>query len=267
MEKKEDKNTWIKFALGAAAFVVVALTVNLVAVPILYKGEAIQPGTFGDMFGGVNALFSGFAFIGVVIAIVLQSQELKLQRLDLEKTREVMVDQKQALEEQRAQMELQNQTMRRQQFENTFFELLRLLSSSDAKKFRDAAYNINVELTRNRSDGGTSKYSEDANKIINNIIDGLRMDHYPYIERLNNVISFVNLSDITNKGLYIALIKTEITAGNQMAIYYLLATPNGKDLMLYITDKYDLLGNLDFDYIATDFEGAYERKILSKQII
>lgn len=42
---------------------------------------------FGDMFGGVNALFSGFAFLGVIYAIILQREELKLQRKELELTR------------------------------------------------------------------------------------------------------------------------------------------------------------------------------------
>ncbi len=43
---------------------------------------------FGDMFGGVNALFSGFAFLGVIYAILLQKEELQLQRKELELTRE-----------------------------------------------------------------------------------------------------------------------------------------------------------------------------------
>ena len=32
-------------------------------------------GTFGDMFGSVNALFSGLAFAGVICAILLQMKE------------------------------------------------------------------------------------------------------------------------------------------------------------------------------------------------
>lgn len=44
-------------------------------------------GTFGDMFGAVNTLFSGLAFAGVIYAIFLQSQELELQRKELELTR------------------------------------------------------------------------------------------------------------------------------------------------------------------------------------
>ena len=45
-------------------------------------------GLFGDMFGGINALFSGLAFLGIIYAIVLQKEELTLQRKELELTRE-----------------------------------------------------------------------------------------------------------------------------------------------------------------------------------
>lgn len=44
------------------------------------KATLGERGTFGDMFGAVNALFSGLAFAGVVVAIVLQSQELRASR-------------------------------------------------------------------------------------------------------------------------------------------------------------------------------------------
>ena len=40
-------------------------------------------GTFGDMFGAVNALFSGLALAGIVVAIILQRHELELQRREL----------------------------------------------------------------------------------------------------------------------------------------------------------------------------------------
>ena len=34
-------------------------------------------GTFGDMFGAINALFSGLAFVGVIYAILLQQTQIK----------------------------------------------------------------------------------------------------------------------------------------------------------------------------------------------
>jgi hypothetical protein len=44
--------------------------------------------SFGDMFGAVNALFSGLALAGVVYAILLQREDLALQRRELELTRQ-----------------------------------------------------------------------------------------------------------------------------------------------------------------------------------
>ena len=46
-----------------------------------------ERGSFGDMFGAVNTLFSGLALAGVVYAILLQRRELALQREELSMTR------------------------------------------------------------------------------------------------------------------------------------------------------------------------------------
>jgi hypothetical protein len=50
----------------------------------------LERGQFGDLFGSVNALFSGFAFAGLIYAIILQMQELSLQREELKLQREEM---------------------------------------------------------------------------------------------------------------------------------------------------------------------------------
>lgn len=64
-------------------------------------------GLFGDKFGAINALFSGFAFAGIVLTMVLQKAELSLQRSEIHQ---------------------QNSTLKQQRFENTLFQLLNLLS-------------------------------------------------------------------------------------------------------------------------------------------
>ena len=43
-----------------------------------------ERGQFGDAFGVLNALFAGLAFAGVIAALVMQMQELRLQRRELE---------------------------------------------------------------------------------------------------------------------------------------------------------------------------------------
>jgi len=56
---------------------------------ILYFSPSIEvAGQFGDLFGAINALFSGLALAGVLVAIILQSKELELQREELKLTRE-----------------------------------------------------------------------------------------------------------------------------------------------------------------------------------
>lgn len=73
---------------------------------LLYKLEwsTAKVGQFGDMFGAVNALFSGLAFWGLIITIRQQRDDLKLQSKELKETKE---------------------EFRNQNFQTTFFNLLR----------------------------------------------------------------------------------------------------------------------------------------------
>lgn len=49
-----------------------------------------KSGQFGDLFGSVNALFSGLAFVALIYTIHLQRQELALQRIELKLQRAEM---------------------------------------------------------------------------------------------------------------------------------------------------------------------------------
>lgn len=56
-----------------------------------------------------NSIFSALAFAGVIVAIYLQRNELILQRKELKSTRD--------------EFKVQNQTLKKQRFENTFFNI------------------------------------------------------------------------------------------------------------------------------------------------
>jgi hypothetical protein len=62
-------------------------------------------GQFGDKFGAVNSLFSGFAFAAIIFTIILQNRELS-------HTKQAMQD--------------QSQTANSQRFDTTFFQLIGL---------------------------------------------------------------------------------------------------------------------------------------------
>ncbi len=66
---------------------------------ILWTYQDLGVAGFGDAFGALNTLFSGLAFIGVIIAILIQQnglnihrQELQLQKKELQETKEALIE-------------------------------------------------------------------------------------------------------------------------------------------------------------------------------
>lgn len=72
-------------------------------------------GQFGDLFGAVNALFSGLAFAGLIITIRQQHKDLEYQR--------------QAIDQSKEDINQQNETMKIERFENTFFKMIEVQQS------------------------------------------------------------------------------------------------------------------------------------------
>jgi hypothetical protein len=67
-------------------------------------------GNFGDYFGSLETLFSGLAFAGVIYAILLQQDELTLQRKELKRSVEAQQESAKALERQIYEMQKQSET-------------------------------------------------------------------------------------------------------------------------------------------------------------
>lgn len=88
---------WLIFSFVVATFGIYATTLVVLTWPISELSIA-KSGTFGDSFGALNALFSGLAFVGLIITVMLQRDEMHLSRMAFE----------------------------RQQFEASFFQLLNL---------------------------------------------------------------------------------------------------------------------------------------------
>jgi len=63
--------------------------------------DIAERGTFGDMFGGLNTVFAGFAFAGLIVAILMQRCVLTNVESDVRKCHEVHV---QAVRIQRVQV-------------------------------------------------------------------------------------------------------------------------------------------------------------------
>ena len=55
------------------------------------KDLSAARGTFGDMFGALNALFSALAFACVFYTLLLQRRDLELQRVELQQSRALAI--------------------------------------------------------------------------------------------------------------------------------------------------------------------------------
>ena len=97
MEEEKDIKLWPWMIFGPSLVIVLwVFTPNLI-----FHFYPDNYGRFGDLFGSINALFSGLAFLGVIIAILLQRKELKDQRKELELTRKVHEETTKILDEQK----------------------------------------------------------------------------------------------------------------------------------------------------------------------
>lgn len=77
MEKKH-----ILLLIGAA-LIVIGLWLATPSFVASHHSKLDEQGQFGDLYGSVNALFSGLALLGVVAAIFLQQKELSLSTKEL----------------------------------------------------------------------------------------------------------------------------------------------------------------------------------------
>ncbi len=213
---KNKPNSWKeKYPWGAIFLVLSIVTIVLITVYCsLYWMGYDRRGTFGDMFGLANAIFSGLAFGGIIITIILQSRELGFQREELEQTRLVF--------------ENQSDTMQLQQFENTFFNLIRnhnqLVKSLDRQNRKgEVTYGI-ARIREERDD------LERDIELTNKRIDEKEFTGYPYNmvdeesilskmkcfkvlgEDIVLILNFIYQSSIENKEFYYDILYNSLSS-------------------------------------------------------
>ncbi len=112
-KRKRKRINYIFFCAAILALILWGLSGYLID---LFSNSEEARGTFGDMFGMINALFSGLALGGVIYTILLQRLELELQRDEIRYSSEQLKGQKEILD--------------RQNFEDKFFKLFELYLST-----------------------------------------------------------------------------------------------------------------------------------------
>lgn len=99
-DKDLNDNNSHDLTLGIIIVAIVFVIWFISAIIVYYiRPDWLTRGQFGDMFGGINSLFSGLAFAGLIYTIMLQRNELALQRKELILTRNELMRSAKAQEE------------------------------------------------------------------------------------------------------------------------------------------------------------------------
>lgn len=105
-----DDNKFLRLTMGAVAITWLGISFGV----YLVMPGWTERGQFGDMFGAVNALFSGLAFAGLLYTIVLQQKQLSMQRDELGLQRDELRMQREEMAASRGEMESQTNVQRAQ---------------------------------------------------------------------------------------------------------------------------------------------------------
>ena len=236
-----------------------------------YIDSSTDQGTFGDKFGAVNALFSGLAFAGLIVTLLYQKEELKLQREELKETRNELNAQKLEFQE-------QNKTMKRQRFENTFFNMLslqqeithnlsyenpiqdeaelvwygakhRIYKSRDV--FEGLYTNAIIDYGGSRCCGGIKDKLANHGYAAYSQIKGLSfLDHY--FRHLYRIVKYVDTSDSIaeeERYDYACIVRSQLSDYELVMLFYSGITA-GRDKFKPLIEKYSILNNLRHELLA-----------------
>lgn len=248
---------------------IIGLWAGSIILIYLLMGNWSDRGTFGDAFGSINALFSGLAFGGVVLAIILQTKELEYQREELQQTREELRGQKE-------QLQAQNETLRIQSFENTFFQMVRLhheiVNGIDIEevnkgilhvtKGRDVFVDFYEQLKAQYSKCPTKDEFERINTAFVALFAKHQSDMGHYFRNLYNIIKFIDNkgpAQFEEKCVYTNLLRAQLSSHELLLLFYNSLSQFGSDKFKPLIERYHILKNMPRgQIIQKEHEDFYE---------
>lgn len=272
-------NNWVFWLIGLGSMVFMSFVLWRNYLYATSLGKDYQ-GLFGDMFGASNALFTGLSFVGVIIAILLQRQELKLQRKELELTRK-------ELEQTRDEFIAQNETLRVQRFENTFFQMISLLSNilenieidwgrgevvKSRKAINKMAYTLSGYVLEemhtdefsdrieqfNLSSQEDAVTEEDLVLVYNRLYEERNDILGHYFRTLYHIVKLVHETDDIDRKRYISIIRAQLSNSEQILLFYNCLHENGREKFKPLIETYSLLHNIDLSFLPNvKLKGVY----------
>jgi len=241
-------NIFTVAALGA--FVVIGLYIfNFRSTP--FSAEVGDWGAFGDYIGGIlNPLFGFLGLLALLLTIKLQSQELRLSRLEMEATRKELEGSKEAHD--------------KQNFETSFFNML--------KAHRDVTTQMTLSSIRSVNEWlfDSFEYAADRSTLslsIKGCLEGSGIEISHYFKSLETLLKYIDRSDSQNKPFYSELVEAQLSNPELLMIfYYGLQT----EMLTFKTlvERNNLLKNLNLVLLQNEFRHSEEsEKVATKQNI
>ncbi len=235
----------------------------------LYYGLKLglnERGLFGDMFGAVNSVFSGFAFVGVIYAIFLQRHEISIAKAEIAYTKTI-------LDEQQKQLSLQNQETKKQAFESTYFQMVRLFTDITNQIDLQRVENMVPVVTRGKDVfpvflGRLRKtYNPPAKALyggheFDSAYDAFYERHNTelghYFRMLYNIVNFIDGADIENQKFYAKILRAQLSDAEVAILFYNGLSKHGIKKFKPLIERYGLLKNLnDRDVFASELRERY----------
>lgn len=275
------------------------IVAGVIAIGVLWVGswilidccieESSHRGEFGDKFGAINSLFSGLAFLGLIVTLLFQKEELELQRQELAETRKELEGQKKEFEE-------QNKIMRRQSFENTLFSMISLQQEIVNKLFyieKKSVYdpnNVWSVKTIMTDYSGRNVFEKLYNEIIikyvningdiqeyNGIKSVLRRNNrmsFPqikettlfdhYFRHLYRIFKFIYesklVTDMGEKYNYACIVRSQLSDYELVMLFYNCISINGKDKFKPLVEEYAIFNNLRKELLIDSSDISYYNK-------
>lgn len=252
------------FWLSARGFItlssiIVVIWAAYAVIIILNIDVPADRGVSGDLFGGITALFSGWAFSGLIFTLLVQKEELKLQRLELSQLVKEQKNTTTHLKGQEDQLRVQSKYIEKQVFEASYFSLVSTLNAQISNieyKLGGTTFHGKEALERlknfyfqygNESAFGGDDPSDGSISFEDEYLrfyDDHKDDLGPYFRQIYNILKYIDLSHVDNKNFYSNILRAQLNDSELFLLALNGASRYGIKKMSPLMRKYNILKHL-----------------------
>jgi hypothetical protein len=263
--------SWWPLIIACCVVAILWATSAILLWPVRNRGE------FGDMFGAVNALFSGLAFAGLIFTMHVQRKELSMQRQELALQRHELAASREVMKEQQGSLASQAQTLQDQRFEGTLFSLLdshlRAVDSIYYSRHLDVRFTGRAAIEAVVADAFQVAYAyasslrgdeEDNEKdilaAISRHLSGFYATNSSFFTGLEVMLHFVGDSTHSDKARYLVLLNSQLSLRDHQLLMLIALGEKHRNVRALI-NKFGLLHRFALPSEWSESEGGSHRQV------